>query len=557
MLRKPLLISVILLIINTLVVRAQESADQPVGIDTLCGESALTITSLDNLPEDAGTQALDLILHQMVQLPSDTVPPIGTASVKPPAPGAVIFVDSPEGRYFRAIGVTDIESCTPLNPETPFPIGSNTKMMTAAVIYQLQEEGLLSTSDLVSKYLPDEIALWDGAESITIDMLLGHTSGLPDYLNSHDQTTVGGRYSAGDWSALPEAYTPEELVTQAATQPLLFAPGAEGRWEYSNTGYIMLGQIIEKVTGKDYINTVTERIIDRLGLKHTVLVADFPPAELGLAGQYLSSPFKVESSGWNFTQAWSAGDAVSTPEDMAVFLRAYYTGALYQNPDTLKAMMTRAATGYALESDQFYYMHGGYYKAGFLGHGGQTLGTESDPAYEPATDTVIVTWANSSEANSGRGVFHVGHALGLTPSWDEVYNNLPGINSSANMDMKILALQDLIGTPLAVTGIYLAGTSEYKAVESGTYTATFNADGQLSIVADCNTVTATYSGEGDSFGIELGASTLVACPEGSLADDFLNTLGAATGIQVISIGGKITVSISTGDQSTITFNAAQ
>jgi D-alanyl-D-alanine carboxypeptidase len=549
MLRKSLLMHVLLLSATVLTVHAQEAG--PVGIDTLCGESALSITALDEHPEDATTQALDTILRQLVTLPTEELPPLSAVEPKPPAPGAVIFVDSPEGRYFRSIGVRDIEGCAFIDPETPFPIGSNTKMFTAAVIYQLHEEGLLSTSDLVSQYLPDEIALWEGAEAITIDMLLGHTSGLPDYLNSTNPATIGGRYSAGDWSALPEARTPEAMVAEAANAPLLFAPGAEAQWAYSNTGYIMLGQIIELVTGQSYIEAVTARVIERLGLEHTVLIAEFPPAELGLTGQYLASPFTIETSGWNFTQAWSAGNAVSTPEDMAIFLRAYYTGALYQNPDTLAAMMTPAATGVSTESADFYYMHGGYYKGGFLGHGGQTLGTESDVGYHPATNTVVVMWANSSEAGTGRGIYHVGHALGITPTWDEVYSNLPAFRQ--------LTVQDLIGKTLNLSAVLIGGTQESKSpAEGSTYSVTFNADGTMNIVADCNTVMASYTtGDAGAIAIELGASTRVACPEGSIADEFLTVLGAATTINVFDFQGRLVIVIATPDQSNVSFTAAR
>ncbi|MCK6581363.1 MAG: serine hydrolase [Anaerolineae bacterium] len=551
MLRKSLLLLVALMSLAISAVQAQE-APSPVGIDTVCGEGALTIIALDEMPEDATTQALDTILRQLVTLPTDELPPLSAVQPKPPAPGAVIFVDSPEGRYFRSIGAVDIESCAFVNPAMGFPIGSNTKMFTAAVIFQLHEEGLLSTSDLVSQYLPDEIALWDGAESITIDMLLGHTSGLPDYLDSQDPMTLGGRYEADDWDVLGQTYTPQELVTQAASQPLVFAPGTEAQWAYSNTGYIMLGQIIEQVTGKTYIEAVTERVIERLGMANTVLVADFPPAELGLATQYIASPFTVNTSGWNFTQAWSAGNAVSTPEDMAIFLRAYYTGALYQNPETLEAMMTRAAPGNTLESEDFYYLHGGYYKGGFLGHGGQTLGTESDVGYHPATDTVVVTWANSSESGTGRGIYHIGHALGITPTWDEVYSNLPAVASQPTFE-------DVVGLTLELSGVVVAGTQEQKApAEGSTYSAIFNADGTMNIVADCNTVMASYTtGDASAITIELGASTRVACPEGSIADDFLNVLGEASGYSIFSIGDLLLVVIATPDQSNVSFTTAQ
>ena len=531
---------------------------EPVGVDDVCGEAALNITALDSLPQEANVEALDVLLRQFVTLPSDDVPPLSLYGVKPPAPGAVIFVDSPDGRYFRAIGVSDIESCTPLDPQTPFPIGSNTKMLTAAVIYQLQEEGLLSTSDLVSQYLPDEIALWDGAEAITIDMLLGHTSGLPDYLNSTNPATIGGRYSAGDWNALGEARTPEELVAEAANDPLLFAPGAEALWSYSNTGYIMLGQIIEQVTGQSYIEAVTERIIDRLGLENTVLIADLPPAELGLAGQYLASPFTVSTDSWNFTQAWSAGNAVSTPEDMAIFLRAHYSGALYQNPETLEAMTTRAAPGYVYESDNLYYMHGGYYKHGFLGHGGQTLGTESDVGYYRESDIVVVTWANSSESYTGRGIYHIGHALGLTLSWDDTYLELPANQQLGFGPTQTLAVADVIGVTFASTGVFVASISDFLVpAEGSTYSLTFNEDEQVTIVADCNTVTGAYTGSGETIDIELDASTLVACPEGSIADDFLRVLDEATGVTVADVDGVFSLNIFTDDQSSVGFTGSR
>lgn len=549
---KRILLALLVLTLIGSAVYAQDA--ESVGIDTICGASALTITANDQLPEDAGTQALDLVLHQFVQMPSDAVPLLSLTSIKPPAPGAVIFVDSPGNRYFRSIGVTDVESCSPVDPTIPFPIGSNTKMFTAAVIYQLHEEGLLSTSDLVSQYLPEEIALWEGADAITIDMLLGHTSGLPDYLNSQDPNSVGMGIMNAVPGVLERAFTPEELVANAAPSPMLFEPGAAGQWAYSNTGYIMLGQIIEQVTGKSYVEAVTERIIQPLGLEHTVILNDVAPADLGLASQYLTSPFTRNTSGWNYSQAWSAGSGISTPEDMAIFLRAYYTGALYQQPETLEAMMTRAAPGYALESDNFYYMHGGYYKAGFLGHGGQTLGTESDVGYYPELDLVVVTWANSSEAGTSRGIYHIGHALGLTPTWDEALAEITGAGASS---IRALTLEEILGITVNSTGVYIGSTQELKSIpESGEYSITFNADNQLTIMADCNTVMGSYTlGADGAISIELGPSTRVACPEGSIADDFLTVLDAATTLNSISTGDQILVTLSADDGSNVAFAA--
>ena len=432
-------------------------------------------------------------------------------------------------------------------------------MFTAAVIYQLQEEGKLSTSDLVSKYLPDEIALWEGAEAITIDMLLSHTSGLPDYLNSKNPSSVGAGSQLLNSGTLETAFTPQELVANAANDPLLFAPGAAGQWAYSNTGYIMLGQIIEQVSGQSYIDAVTDRIIKPLGLEHTVLVPGIAPAELGLTGQYLLVTVHPRNFSLEFQSGVVCGDGVSTAEDMAIFLRALFSGALYQDPATLDAMLTRAAPGYDRESDEFYYMRGSYYKSGFLGHGGQTLGTESDMGYYPKLDTVIVTWANSSEAFTGRGIFHIGHALGITPSWDDVFGQLPFNQAVNTSTVTSLSIEDVTGITFNAVGVYLADTQEFKApAEGSTYSLTFNEDGQITFVADCNTVMASYTtGADNAISLQLGASTKVACPPESIADDFLAVLAQASSINLVDTGDQISVNLAADNQSNVAFIAAK
>ena len=405
--------------------------------------------------------------------------------------------------------------------------------------------------------MPDEIALWEGADSITIDMLLGHTSGLPDYLNSQSPPSIGKRLEDHEPGLLETAFTPRELIENSAESDprLLFEPGAEASWSYSNTGYIMLGMIIEQLTGQTYIEAVTERIIEPLGLEHTTFLAGAAPDDLGLIGQYLISPENpvvIDVADWNGSQAWSAGNVVSTPQDMAVFLRALYTGALFQDPATLEAYTTRAAPDYQYETDEYYYLHGGYYKGGFLGHGGQTLGTESDVGYYPENDLVVVTWSNTAYAYTGAGIFHVGHVLGLTPSWIEVYNAIFGITPVAR-----LSLEDVLGVEFTAASVFLSSDRELKQPPEGsTYTLTFGEDGQVSIVADCNTVAASYTiGADDTVTIELGASTLVACPEGSLADDLLTILDNASTYSLLDTGEQFLLIVQADDDSTAGFNA--
>ena len=544
-------LGVLFLLAMGLMVQASLAQDTYTGVVAVCGEDALTITAADDQPEDETTLALDDLLRQFITFPEDATQALQVGGV--PAPGAVIYVDSPSGRYLRSVGVSDLESCESFDPTTPFPIGSNTKMMTATVIYQLQEEGLLSTSDLVSDYLPDLIALWPGADSITIDMLLSHTSGLPDYLNSQSPTAIGARIGVEE-GIISTGFTPQELVENSAEADpaLLFEPGSAGNWSYSNTGYIMLGLIIEQVTGQSYIDNVNKRIIEPLGLEHTVLVDGIAPADLGLVKQYLidaiSKTLIAEVSDWDYSQAWSAGNVVSTAEDLGTFVKALNSGDLFQNEDTLAAYLTRAAPGYTNETDDFYYVHGGYYRGGFWGHGGQTLGTESDPGYNPDEDTIIVVWSNTAYAYTGYGVFHVGNVLGLTPSWKDVYLQIMA---------KTSPLHTLTGVELVATDMFEVESMEAITFdEAANYSITLLDDSQMSIQADCNTVMASYTTDFvSSMNIELGASTRVACPEGSYADTLLSILENVTGVTASDFGDSVFISLTTEDVSNISFSS--
>ncbi len=426
--RTRLLITVtVLLTLGAGGVQAQEDAEQYVGIDAICGADALQLTTAEVTLDDKQAQALDAVLLGMVTQPADPEQGLSTVAAQPPAPGAVVLVESPSGRYFRSIGVTDVATCETLEPTTPFAIGSHTKMFVAAVVYQLQEEGLLSTSDLVSAYLPDQISLFPRSKDATIDHLLTHTAGLPDFTAGDNPSSLGQRWHDPASGALGEAYTPERLIAETATlqddegQPAWVA-GDQGTdsWAYANIGFDMLGMIIEQVTGKPWEEAVQERVLEPLGLDDTVLVPGVAPSELGLPSSYFVSPFTVDTSGWNYSQADAAGSAVSTAEDLAAFVRAHYSGKLFKDPATLEAALAPAAPWFESFSDDYTYLHGGFDKKGFLGHGGGTPGFVSDAGYDPERDMTIVVWSSAEESYGGDGVIHVAHALGLTPSMDEI-----------------------------------------------------------------------------------------------------------------------------------------
>jgi len=370
---------------------------------SLCGDDALTLNEIENTFDPEQSALLDEAITTMVS---------EGGIFSPPAPGVSLFVTTPDGTYFKSVGVADIENCEPLPADALFEIGSNTKMMTSAIIYQLQEEGVLSTSDLITEWIPEVAALVPNSEEMTIDMLLTHTNGIYDYLNG---VAEDGPLAAGieDKDVLTAAYTPEEIIELAmASGEPYFEPGADGQWEYSNTGYILLGLIIEAATDKSYEENLQERIFEPLSLDNTILLDGQP--ELGMLPQgYYQAPFDYTTGEWNATQAWSAGAVVSTAEDMATFMKALFSGELYQDPATLDMMITPGQPDFELFSDSFYYGHGMFYKQGVFGHGGQALGYQSDGGYIPDEDATIVVWANSAENPVGQAGPTIAMLLGL------------------------------------------------------------------------------------------------------------------------------------------------
>jgi CubicO group peptidase (beta-lactamase class C family) len=152
----------------------------------------------------------------------------------------------------RGYGLADVEQGVAANTDTVYEIGSVTKSFTSMAVMLLREQGRLSLDDSLGKFLPDVPNPW---KPVTIKQLLSHTAGVPDY-----EEVMG-------YESYRLAMTPAQVYGYVATKPLDFAPGAQ--WSYSNTGYYLLSQVIEKVSGGKYIDFVTKHILVPAGMKHT------------------------------------------------------------------------------------------------------------------------------------------------------------------------------------------------------------------------------------------------------------------------------------------------
>jgi CubicO group peptidase (beta-lactamase class C family) len=156
--------------------------------------------------------------------------------------------------FFRAYGYKDFAKSIPLSPDDIFELASVSKQFTAMIIMMLEEQGRLGFDDSINRYIRLPY------QGITIRHLLNHTSGLPDYQSLMDQY----------WDKSQVAGNPEILTyLNRYAPPVHFEPGT--RYEYSNTGYVLLGSIAEKVSGTDFVTLCTQWIFNRLHMSHTTI----------------------------------------------------------------------------------------------------------------------------------------------------------------------------------------------------------------------------------------------------------------------------------------------
>jgi D-alanyl-D-alanine carboxypeptidase len=211
-----------------------------------------------------------------------------------------------------------------------------TKTFVATVVLELAGEGALSLDDTVERWVP---GLVPGGDAITVRELLNHTSGLFDYLNDGDGTVIkpylGGRFSF--------AWAPRDIVGVAVGHEPHFAPGAG--WSYSNTGYIVLGLIVEAASGQPIATALQQRIFTPLALRQTSFDTAPPISGPHAHGYYRLPRQRLQDvTAVSPSFAWSAGAIVSTADDLARFYRALLAGEVLR-PDLLQAMETTVPMG--------------------------------------------------------------------------------------------------------------------------------------------------------------------------------------------------------------------
>jgi len=303
-------------------------------------------------------------------------------------PVAALSIAVVRGRdtvVMKGYGYADIENDIPATAQTVFRIGSVTKQFTSAAIMRLVEQGKVSLDDDVTKYVPNAPVQ---GQKVLVRHLLNHTSGIPSY------TDVGpafGRRMRLDLS-------PDSLLAIVRTDSLQFEPGSH--FYYNNTGYYLLGMIIEKVTGRKYGEYLNETFFTPHGLSSTMYCSVSPIIKRRAQGYERSPNGLVNASYISMELPYAAGSLCSTVGDLVAWTRLLHSGKIVSAP-SFQAMTTPVklpvprpmSYGFGLVSDTL-----GSHRR--IQHGGGINGFISSLAHYPNDSLTIVVLANTAPAPS-------------------------------------------------------------------------------------------------------------------------------------------------------------
>lgn len=305
-------------------------------------------------------------------------------------PGAsAIVVKDGKVLFRKAYGMAPVELGVPLQPDMVFRLGSITKQFTAVAILMLAEDGKLALSDPIEKYLPGYPTQ---GHVITIEHLLTHSSGIQSY------TDIPG------WMQdriLPDL-KPLALIDGFKKEPMQFAPGT--RFRYNNSGYVMLGAIIEKASGQSYEAFLKQRIFEPLGMKSAHYGSNEPILARRVPGYTEDNGVVANARYLSMTQPYSAGSLVASVDDLAAWDAALYTEKLLKQASLAKAWTpyktsdgTATTYGYGWSVDQL---------RGRLAiqHGGGIFGFSTYATRLPNEKVYVAVLANSDSPVTDPGL---------------------------------------------------------------------------------------------------------------------------------------------------------
>src|SRR5688572_6939892 len=311
----------------------------------------------------------------------------------PVAGMSVAVVRGTDTVLMRGYGYADVENEVPATAETVYRIGSITKQFTAAAVLQLIEQKKISLEDSLGKHLPTAPAGW---RRVTIRQLLNHTSGIPSY------TSAGPRWLSKMRLDLPH----DSLIGIVANDTMDFAPGS--KWRYNNSGYYLLGMLLERISGRPYAQIVREQVATPLGLRGTMYCDLRPIIKRRAQGYQVRDDKLANADPLSMTQPFAAGALCSTVGDLVAWQRALVAGRVVK-PASYAAMSkpegaaTSSGYGFGLVTDTL---------AGRprVQHGGGINGFNAELMYFPSDTLTIAVLANTNGPSANRVAKHIARA---------------------------------------------------------------------------------------------------------------------------------------------------
>lgn len=298
-------------------------------------------------------------------------------------PGIVaLVVDHQKGiDWLYTAGYSDILNQLPMNGDYIFRIGSNTKTMTGTVLLQLVDEGKLSLEDKLSAFYPE----FPRSDEVTIAMLCNMTSGIFNYTD--DDGWQNAEYETNP----TREWTPYELVQIGFSHDYDFDPGTD--WHYSNTNTIIVGMIIEKLTGNSLQDEVKNRLLHPLNLNHTALLTGGTELPNQHSKGYMwdedeNNYFDVTDF-YDVSWAWAAGSAYSTPRELQKYVQTLVEGGFlseslqHKRITELHDLVPKVAYGYAILK-----------RGSFFGHNGSMPGYTSSMYHSKVKNCTVIIYFN-------------------------------------------------------------------------------------------------------------------------------------------------------------------
>ncbi len=305
-------------------------------------------------------------------------------------PGAAIIVTD-DGRtvYAAGQGLADVAAKQAIAPATVFRLGSITKQFSAAIILQLAAEGKLSLDDKVAKFLPDFPR--PGADA-TVAQLLNHTVGIQSY------TGVPGWMVEANTN---KPYSTEQMIALFKDLPAPSKPGE--KWDYNNSGYVLVGAVIEKVTGIPWHQAVEERIARPLGLatiRYGVTESEMPAMAAGytMADGKVAPAMKIHMS-----VPHAAGALIGSVEDLAKWNAALHHGKVVPDPFYARMIARTALPDGSSDDYGFGIANRKLRGCAAIGHGGGIFGFTTDSIYLPREDLFVAVFTNSDQPATNPG----------------------------------------------------------------------------------------------------------------------------------------------------------